>query len=148
MPTVAAIAFKAKKNAPMQLLNTSQVTCAKGVVGDVYGRPGKRQVTLLSKQQWQTVCEQMQLPLVWTVRRANILIDEIIFSAEDVGKQVQIGQLILEITGETDPCNKMELAYSGLRQALEPDWRGGVTCRVIQDGEIHIGDKLLFSNPS
>jgi MOSC domain-containing protein YiiM len=63
------------------------------------------------------------------------------FSAADVGKVIQIGDdLQLIITGETDPCKKMEQAYSGLEQALTPNWRGGVTCKVIASGLIQQDD--------
>ena len=65
------------------------------------------------------------------------------FSAADVGKIISIGaELKLQITGETDPCKKMEMAHTGLEQALTPDWRGGVTCRVIQAGLIQPDDSV------
>jgi MOSC domain-containing protein YiiM len=59
-----------------------------------------------------------------------------------VGKQIKIGALILLVTGETDPCSKMDAQVMGLMQALTPDWRGGICCKVIADGRITIGDKV------
>jgi MOSC domain-containing protein YiiM len=59
-----------------------------------------------------------------------------------VGKQIKIGGLILLVTGETDPCPKMDAQVMGLMQALTPDWRGGVCCKVIADGRIKIGDSV------
>jgi MOSC domain-containing protein YiiM len=52
-----------------------------------------------------------------------------------------IGDLILEVTGETKPCFRMEEASPGLRNALNSGWRGGVTCRVLQGGQIRVGDR-------
>ena len=46
------------------------------------------------------------------------------------------------ITDETDPCNRMEEQHAGLQAALGPDWRGGVTCRVVQGGEVTLGDQV------
>lgn len=74
--------------------------------------------------------------------------DDLVFSSADVGKHLQIGELRLEITGETDPCKKMEIAHIGLEAALTPDWRGGVTCRVLNDAMIHLGDEIAIFFPS
>ena len=131
----------------------NEVLCANvtqlcGVEKDVFGRPGKRQVTVLSKLQWQQACHSIKADLPWTTRRANLLVDDLVFSSADVGKHLQIGELRLEITGETDPCKKMEIAHVGLEAALTPDWRGGVTCRVLNDAMIHLGDEITLVNPS
>lgn len=142
MPKLVAIAYKTVKRGPMKEVLCANVTQHSGVEKDVFGRPGKRQVTVLSVQQWQAACQSINADLVWTIRRANLLVDGLSFSPADVGKQLRIGDLSLEITGETDPCNKMEMAHPGLELALTPDWRGGVTCRVLNDAMIHLGDPV------
>lgn len=142
MPKLVAIAYKTVKHGPMKELLCANVTQHSGVEKDVFGRPGKRQVTVLSLQQWQTACQSINTDLVWTIRRANLLVDGLSFGPADVGKQLRIGDLSLEITGETDPCKKMEMAHPGLELALTPDWRGGVTCRVLNDAMIHLGDPV------
>lgn len=142
MPKLVAIAYKTVKRGPMKEVLCANVTQHSGVEKDVFGRPGKRQVTVLSLQQWQTACQSINADLVWTIRRANLLVDGLSFSSADVGKQLRIGDLSLEITGETDPCKKMEMAHPGLELALTPDWRGGVTCRVLNDAMIHLGDPV------
>ena len=56
---------------------------------------------------------------------------------------MQIGAtLVVEITGGCDPCGRMEALHPGLRAALTPDWRGGFLARVIEDGEIALGDEI------
>ncbi|ACK44560.1 MOSC domain-containing protein [Shewanella baltica] len=148
MPKLLAIAYKTVKRGPMNEVLCANVTQLSGVEKDVFGRPGKRQVTVLSKLQWQQVCHSIEADLPWTTRRANLLVDDLVFSSADVGKHLQIGELRLEITGETDPCKKMEIAHVGLEAALTPDWRGGVTCRVLNDAMIHLGDEITLVNPS
>ncbi|NRD71895.1 MOSC domain-containing protein [Shewanella sp. VB17] len=145
MPKLIAIGFKPIKKGPMTLVEMAQVTQAAGVEHDCFGRPGKRQVTVMSLEQWNLACATIDTHLPWVTRRANLLIEGHIFSAADKGKRLQIGDLALEITGETDPCKKMEIAQAGLEQALIPDWRGGVTCRVLHDAKITIGDDISFS---
>ncbi len=51
-----------------------------------------------------------------------------------------IGSLLLEICGETDPCERMDAQHDGLRLALESAWRGGVSCRVLAAGVVSVGD--------
>ncbi|ABX47198.1 MULTISPECIES: MOSC domain-containing protein [Shewanella] len=148
MPKLLAIAYKTVKRGPMNEVLCANVTQLSGVEKDVFGRPGKRQVTVLSKIQWQQACHSIEADLPWTTRRANLLVDDLVFSSADVGKHLQIGELRLEITGETDPCKKMEIAHVGLEAALTPDWRGGVTCRVLNDAMIHLGDEITLVNPS
>ncbi|MCB2383958.1 MULTISPECIES: MOSC domain-containing protein [Shewanella] len=148
MPKLLAIAYKTVKRGPMNEVLCANVTQLSGVEKDVFGRPGKRQVTVLSKIQWQQACHSIEADLPWTTRRANLLVDDLVFSSADVGKHLQIGDLRLEITGETDPCKKMEIAHVGLEAALTPDWRGGVTCRVLNDAMIHLGDEITLVNPS
>ncbi|MCL1140748.1 MOSC domain-containing protein [Shewanella pneumatophori] len=145
MASLIGIAFKTEKRGSMQTVEQAQVTQARGVENDIFGRPGKRQVTVMSTQQWQIACNQVGKTLPWFTRRANLLIDGFSFSASDVGKQLTIGGLLLEITGETDPCKKMEQAYPGLEAALLPDWRGGVTCRVLNDANIQINDPVYLA---
>ncbi|MFT5235770.1 MAG: MOSC domain-containing protein YiiM [Shewanella sp.] len=146
MPTLSAIGFKPIRQGSMTLVDTAQVTKSAGVEQDFFGRPGKRQVTVMSQDQWDIVCAEINIQLPWTTRRANLLIEDYSFSAADVGKLLKIGGLELAITGETDPCKKMEIAQAGLEKALTPDWRGGVTCRVLNDAQISLGDLVTISD--
>jgi len=138
------VAFRPKVKAPMQTKHQTIITRVAGVDGDARGKPGKRQVTLLSLEQWQLACSELNVSLPWTTRRANLLVEGVVFDASFVGKQIKIGQLILLVTGETDPCPKMDAQFQGLTQALTPDWRGGVCCKVIADGRITVGDEVLI----
>jgi MOSC domain-containing protein YiiM len=140
------IAFRPKAKAPMQTKTQSMISKVAGVEHDARGKPGKRQVTILSQEQWQRACDELSTPLPWTIRRANLLIEGFEFDANMVGKQIKIGQLILVVTGETDPCHKMDSQFQGLTKALTPDWRGGVCCTVIADGRVQLGDVIKISN--
>jgi MOSC domain-containing protein YiiM len=59
------------------------------------------------------------------------------------GAIIAIGEsLRLMVTCECDPCSRMDEIAPGLREALLPDWRGGVLARVIAGGEIALGDAI------
>lgn len=136
------IAYRSSIKAPMQTKTSTMVTRVAGLDGDARGKPGKRQITLLSQEQWLQTCQTIGADLPWTYRRANLLVSGMLFDANYVGKQIKIGSLVLLVCGETDPCYKMDKQFLGLKSALAPDWRGGVCCQVIADGRINIHDKI------
>jgi MOSC domain-containing protein YiiM len=127
----------------METLNTVTVDEKTGLAGDIRGGALKRQVTILSAEAWNSVCEELKTELPWTTRRANILVSGIKLPQES-GYQIQIGEVLLEVTRQTDPCERMDEQYLGLTNALMPDWRGGVCCSVVRGGNIMKGDKVTL----
>jgi len=132
------IAIKPKRLQPMHELNAVELSVALGLTGDSRGKPGPRQVTLLSLTAWRAACADLSVALPWTTRRANLLVDDLTLF-QSTGARILIGDAVLEITGETDPCSRMEKAQQGLFEALRRDWRGGVCCRVVRGGLLELG---------
>ena len=63
------------------------------------------------------------------------------------GTRLRIGaEVVLEITRETDPCERMEALASSLKAALSVDWRGGVCTRVKAGGRIAVGDAIRIED--
>ena len=145
MARLIGIAIRPVKSREIEELDSVEMTSSHGLLGDKKSRPGKRQVTLMTQQAWNACCEDLGTRLPWTTRRANLLVDELPL-IESTGKHIQLDTAILEITGETDPCRIMEEAHPGLEKALKPDWRGGVTCRVIQGGTLKIGMSVTLTS--
>lgn len=144
MITVKGIAYRTKPKAVMTEIDSVEITCENGLVPDFRGKPGKRQVTLLSAKSWQDACAELDAELPWTFRRANILIDGLRFSAFDVGRIIRIGEAELQVMIETDPCPRMDAQHHGLTAALLPDWRAGVCCRVLKGGAVRSGDPVQY----
>ncbi|MCF4165296.1 MOSC domain-containing protein [Zavarzinia compransoris] len=142
--TLIGIARRSAKRAPMEEMTEARVSPDAGVEGDFRGKPGKRQVTVLAAEGFAAaVAEIVPAPAraPWTLRRANLLVEGVSLPRTP-GARLSIGDLILEVTGETDPCSRMDEQVPGLTKALTPDWRGGVTCRVIAPGTIRLGDAV------
>jgi MOSC domain-containing protein YiiM len=131
-----AIATKQKTRAPMQLHTALELT-ARGLPGE-RAHPARSAVTVLSREAWDAACRELDASLPWTLRRANLLVDGVDL-AGSAGQRLHIGALVLEISEETEPCRVMDALHPGLRAALAPDWRGGVSCRVIAPAEIRVG---------
>lgn len=152
MASICGIAVKPVKKGDMMLLSDTSVSLERGLHNDVRGEGGKdrkRQVTLVSFEQWIETCEDMGMPLAllpWYVRRANICVRGICFQKADIGRKLMLGEgVVLEITQETDPCERMEAIHAGLRDVLSVDMRGGVSCRVLSGGMIMLGGPVGFT---
>ena len=139
---LVGIARRAKPRAPMETLAHADVTAKAGVVGDCRGTVEDRQVTLIFHEDWKTACDALGQELPWVARRANLLVEGLT-GFKRVGAQLKVGSALFEVTEENPPCSVMDIQARGLRVALQPDWRGGVACRVLQDGVITLGDKVI-----
>jgi MOSC domain-containing protein YiiM len=100
----------------------------------------------MEAESWAAALDELELAgderLPWHARRANLLI-ECLRLPREAGTVIAIGaSLRIEVTVETEPCERMEALQAGLRAALTPDWRGGVCGRVLTDGEIAVGDEV------
>jgi MOSC domain-containing protein YiiM len=137
------IATRSASRAPMVAHTVRAVRSDAGLEGDFRGRPGPRQVTVLAREGWEAGCAEAGQGLEWTARRANLLIEGIAL-AGTAGERLRIGELVLLVTGECDPCRNMDRALPGLQAALRSDWRGGVCCRVERGAEIAVGDPVSF----
>jgi MOSC domain-containing protein YiiM len=144
---VKDIAIRTTPHGAMQQLSYAAVSCATGIADDYRGKPSKRQVTVLSYDSWMTVCERHGEDLSWLIRRANLLIAGLVFNENHLGGIITIGNSLLEITGECDPCHRMDEQVMGLQTLLSPPFMGGVCCRVIKGGSIGIGDTVTIAKP-
>ena len=151
MGTIAGIARRAAPRAPMEVLNSAEITVERGVADDVRGRlkPGgrnRRQVTLMERADWEAAIAQIGVALPWQLRRANLLVEGLDLP-QRAGARLRVGSALLEITGECDPCFRMDAIAPGLAAALTPDWRGGVLARVLDSGDVAVGDEIRIETP-
>jgi MOSC domain-containing protein YiiM len=144
--TLAGIARHARPRGPMEVIDHVGVTVDGGLDGDFRGavKPGgrgRRQVSLIERRDWDVAMAELGTDHHWSARRANLLVDGIDLPQVG-GTRLRIGAVVIEITQECDPCSRMEEIEPGLKAALTPDWRGGALARVIEGGEITVGDTI------
>lgn len=145
---LAGIARHDRPKGAMETVAAVSITAALGVAGDYRGAMAarkvtrKRQVSLIEAESWQATLADLHATLEWHHARRNLLITSLRLPRQP-GTMVAIGTtLVIEIVDECDPCERMEALVPGLRAAMTPDWRGGFLGRVVQDGDIAVGDDI------
>lgn len=140
---VLGLALRSEPRGPMRVVESVRAVADGGLLGDL---PASRErgVTLLAAGQWRQVQRELEAEVPWHTRRANVLVDADELGSL-IGRTLRVGGAELVVTGETRPCGLMDEQHPGLRAALAPDKRGGVTARVSASGEIRVGDAVLAS---
>ena len=138
--TIEGIALKREYRQPLEPVDAATVTPEGGLDGNVRQSEDRR-VTFIGTEQWDETQAEVGTDLPWHIRRANILTKGLRMP-DLAGKRLVIGEAIFEVTGETDPCKRMDEIHLGLKDGLMPDWRGGVCTRVIRGGAIRVGDTV------
>jgi MOSC domain-containing protein YiiM len=148
---VHGIGIKLAKQEPLTAVEDVYVSLEKGMDGDVRGsggRMGKRQITAISENQWRDVCSDMgwdPRKHSWMLRRAGLCISGVWFQPSHIGQFIKVGaDAVLEMTGETTPCERMDEIQEGLREVLAVSMRGGVTCRVVRPGIMRMWDPVVI----
>ena len=144
MGNVLGISARIESRAPMVVFASAKVSFKHGVGDASRGlKRNGRQITIMSKEAWEDTLSDLGQDLHWTTRRANILIEGIGLE-NTTGKVLKVGSFLVEITGELNPCYRMDEQADGLTKALTPNWRGGVTCKLLREGIVNENDSVTF----
>ncbi len=126
----------------MDALERATLVPGTGLEGSV-GRSTRRQVTLIEREVWDRMQEELQAQIPYSARRANMMLSGI-HLVDTRGKLLRIGETLIKIGGHTMPCERMDEACDGLRAKLEPHWGGGAFAQVISGGIIQVGDEVAW----
>jgi MOSC domain-containing protein YiiM len=121
----------------------AKVVAGRGLEGNA-NQGGRRQVTLIEEERWNEALAELPeelRDLSPAARRANLMISGLDLE-KSRGRVLRVGSCRLRIWSECTPCERMEEARPGLRQALRPHWRGGACAEVLEGGEIAVGDEV------
>jgi MOSC domain-containing protein YiiM len=147
MGRIAGIARHDRPLGPMEVLDRVDLIAGQGAAGDFRGTrkagtSGQNGVVLIEADDWATATAECGVDVAWFERRANLLVEGIDLPQQP-GARLRIGDsIIVEITQECAPCERMEALHPGLRAALTPDWRAGARARVLSGGTVAIGDEI------
>ena len=137
--TVDAIWIKRMKLGPMDPVESATLVADAGIVG-CSNQNGKRQVTVIEREVFDEI--RRTLPDAEPImRRANFMVSGLRLE-KTRGRVLHLGDVRIQIWGETRPCERMDAQCPGLTSALDPHWRGGVYGVVLDDGEVRVGDAV------
>jgi MOSC domain-containing protein YiiM len=137
------IGLRPARRAPVQIRDSATLIAAHGIEGDRYKteRNGPRQVTLIAAEDLAAVTAFLGAhEIAPGLLRRNLVIRGInLLALKD--RRFRVGATLLEGSGECAPCSLMEQAlgpggYNAMRG------HGGITARVIEGGDIAIGDAV------
>jgi len=137
------IGTRPKRRAPLVSRERVEAVAGLGLAGDHYATKtnGKRQVTLIQAEHLDVVAQLLGITEVAaeSVRR-NLVVSGINLAALQQ-RRFAVGGVVLEGAGPCAPCSRMEEVlgpggYNAMRR------HGGIVCRILNGGEIGIGDAV------
>ncbi|MBL8898012.1 MAG: MOSC domain-containing protein [Planctomycetes bacterium] len=139
-----AIWIKRAHRGRMEPVSAAGVRAGFGLIGNA-DESSTRQVSILDQDGWEAAVRETGAAVDPIRRRANLLVRGVAL-AEARGRTLRIGACLFRIRGELRPCERMDEAQPGLRDALKKHWRGGVFAQALSDGEIAVGDEVAWGD--
>jgi MOSC domain-containing protein YiiM len=134
-----------RQNNEILHIDTAECHAGKGILGDRYYNEqpgGKTQITFLSSEVVSEMCDALGLTsLDCSTLRRNVLISGVDLNSL-IGRQFRIGSVLFEGVEECKPCYWMDEAVAPGANAFLVG-RGGLRCRILEDGAIACGEAEL-----
>ena len=140
------IGIRTKRMAEVHSVSEVLANPDTGLEGDHFKKSstGKRQVTLIQQEHLDVVARILgKTDIAPELLRRNIVVSGINLLALK-HQQFQVGSVLLETTGICAPCSRMEKnlgagGYNSMRG------HGGITAKILQGGQIKIGDTVRLA---
>ena len=143
---IIGIQVRPGRDLPTRAVESARAEPGSGLEGD-HARAGKREITILSREAWDAACRDAGCEGADPRgRRANVIVEGVELSAR-IGARLRLGGCVVQVEGETLPCDVMEGVHAGLRAALGPDTRGGVHGRIVAGATLRVGDGVSWIEP-
>lgn len=142
---VEALWVKRAHKGPMDAVPSLELVVDQGIEGGA-DRSRTRQVTIIERETFERVSAELGVEIDPAVRRANVLVSGIELEGRR-HHRLHLGSCVIELVGETVPCERMDEAVPGLRAALSENWRGGAYGRVVTGGTVSVGDQAELHPP-
>jgi MOSC domain-containing protein YiiM len=139
------IGLRPAREVPMVVVERVLARAGHGLDGDRYAsRDGKRQVTIVQAEHLPVIATLVRRDaLAPALLRRNLVVSGISVLALK-NQRFRIGAALFEGTGPCEPCSKMEAALgAGGYNAMRG--HGGICARVLEDGEIALGDSVAIA---
>lgn len=138
------IGLRPARDASIVTPRSAVLMAGRGIEGDRYqtSRDGARQVTLIALESLEAIASFLgrDRPEPEILRRNFVTSGINLLGLK--GRRFRLGAALLEYSGDCAPCSRMETnlgpgGYNAVRG------HGGITARIIEGGEVHIGDAIV-----
>jgi MOSC domain-containing protein YiiM len=120
---------------PVREFDEAFAVANKGFKDCVHGRPGSsRQLLVVDVETLE------EFGIAPGRVKENITTRGIKLEGLLMGQRMRVGEALLEITKECQPCQQMDAIRQGLQEVLRG--RRGILGRVIESGQIRRGDRI------
>jgi MOSC domain-containing protein YiiM len=99
----------------------------------------------VERERWNAFMAELGASIDPSARRANIMVSGVALPHTRT-RVLRIGAARIEVGGELTPCERMDEALPGLRQAMRANWGGGVFAAVLEGGIIQVGDPIVWQS--
>jgi len=122
----------------MAAVTTVTAVSGKGIVGDASYGKRNRQVLLIDSETLGNF--QLNPGDV----RENVTVTRFNLTQLSPHDQLQLGEIVLAVTGPCEPCWKLDELQPGLSSDIKG--RRGVLATVVRGGELKIGDPISITH--
>jgi len=147
MAKVIEIGISEKLKGKMKSVNTVRAIAGKGIINDRYFKENnheKSQITLIEIENINHYNKTFETNISPINFRRNIITEGIKLN-ELVGKEFFIGSVEVKAHDLCRPCKSLQETLKQQKNFIkELLFKGGLRCEVLRDGEITIGDKIIF----
>jgi MOSC domain-containing protein YiiM len=141
MAEVVSIHIVREKKSPAESCNHVMIRTNYGIEGDY--RSGKYQtgqITLIESEVMDTASHLLGYEIPAGASRRQIVVRGVSLN-ESIGHKLRLGPVLVLAEERCKPCNNMEVMIGpGAKDALND--RGGVRCRVIKGGKLHVNNAV------
>ncbi len=145
MAEVVSIHIVREKKAPAESCDHVTIRTNFGIEGDY--RSGKYQtgqITLIESEVMDMVSRELGYEIPVGASRRQITVRGISLK-ESIGYKLRLGSVLVLVEESCKPCNNMEVSIgTGAKDAM--NGQGGVRCRVIKGGELHVSDAVTVES--
>ena len=146
MAEIISIHIVRKRNTTAEPCKHVNVRSNFGIVGDYRSEKFQiGQITLIEAETIDTMSHKLGYDVPDGASRRQIMVKGVKLN-ELIGRNLRIGQILVRVETKCNPCKKMEKNIgTGAKNAM--DDRGGIRCRIIEGGALHVGDKITVEDP-
>jgi len=141
-PVVISLHIAPMSRVAMTAVDTVTIGTQGGIVGDRYENARHRHLTVQSKEELDAAAAEHGQPIDPALTRRNITLSHGAIPLTP-GHRWTLGSLTLEVVRQAAPCKLLEDTLGrGAKLALHR--KAGAVCRVLEGGELHLGDTADF----